>query len=150
MCSSDLKSTFLRGRAEEIKLADNPGYVLPSGYGLFRLDDMTKSYLLAKMETITDPKVRGAAWLDLWENFLDGQVKDGQVARADLLRAVLRALPVERDQQIASLLLGYMDRLYWYYSTVAERAALTSTLETLTRETISNKTTAGEIGRAHV
>src|SRR5208282_4465145 len=55
-----------------------PLYVIPNGaglgYGLFLLDDRTRQYLLDHLETIRDPLTRGSAWVDLWENLLEGQL----------------------------------------------------------------------------
>ncbi len=88
---------------------ERPQYVLPNGaglgYGLFILDDASRTYLLAHIEDIGDALTRGSAWVTLWDNLLEGRV-----APAAFLDTVLRALPRETDEQNAQRVLAYASR----------------------------------------
>jgi aminopeptidase N len=74
-----------------------PGFVLPTGggvgYGGFVLDSDSIADLLAHLSDIQDPLTRGAAWVTMWEQMLDGRVQP----RA-FLDLVVRALP-RRDRR---------------------------------------------------
>ena len=75
-----------------------PLFVLPSGggigYGGFELDAASLAYLTAHLDEIRDPLTRGAAWVTLWDQMLDGRTTAGAIV--DL---ALRALPGETDEQ---------------------------------------------------
>ena len=58
------------------------------GYGGFVLDDGSVRYLLAHLPEIDDPLTRGAAWVTLWEEMLDGRA-----APAAVVDLAMRALP---------------------------------------------------------
>src|SRR6185369_11775110 len=55
-----------------------PRCVLPTGaglgYGLFVLDDASRTYLLDHVERLGDPLLRGSVWVTLWDNLLEGAV----------------------------------------------------------------------------
>ena len=113
-----------------------PLYVLPNGaglgYGLFRLDAATRQYLLAHIEDIRDPLVRGAAWVDLWENFLEGLVTPAQ-----FLETATRALPKESDEQNTQLVLGHITQVFWKFLPAADRLTRAQTLEPFLRAGIA-------------
>src|SRR5436309_1245480 len=56
-----------------------PQFVLPTGgglaYGDFILDDNSRAFLLQHLPELTDPLVRGAAWVTLWEEMLGRRVQ---------------------------------------------------------------------------
>ena len=87
---------------------ERPLYVLPNGagigYGLFVLDDTSRTYLLAHVEEIPDALTRGSAWVTLWDNLLERACR-----RRRLPRRGLRALPREIDEQNAQRVLAYID-----------------------------------------
>jgi aminopeptidase N len=68
---------------------------------------------------------RGAAWITLWD-----QVLEGWVPADALLDAVLRALPGETTEQNVQLLTGYVEDLFWRYLPDTGRAAFAPRLET--------------------
>jgi aminopeptidase N len=109
-----------------------PLYVLPSGngfgYGLFLLDDASRDYLVAHIEEIPDALTRGAAWVTLWDNFLERRVD----ARS-LLAAAMRALPQELDEQNAQRILAYTSRIFWRYLLPDQRRAEGPALEAVLR-----------------
>ena len=60
-----------------------PQFVLPTGaglgYGGFVLDPASLQYVLANLPEIQDPLTRGAAWVTLWEQLLDGSAPTAAV-----------------------------------------------------------------------
>ena len=81
-----------------------------TGYGLFLLDDVSRQYLTDHIEDIPDVLVRGEAWVDLWENLLEGRGSAG-----GFLTAAMRALPKETDQQNIQYILGRTGHAWWKF-----------------------------------
>jgi aminopeptidase N len=117
-----------------------PLFVLPNGgglgYGLFLLDEESASYLLANMSRIADALTRGAAWVTLWDNVLEGRVAPGA-----FIDAALRALPDERDEQNTQRVLAYASRAYWRYLAQDDRLARAAALEAALRAGITRANT---------
>ncbi|MEQ1573829.1 MAG: M1 family aminopeptidase [Vicinamibacterales bacterium] len=109
-----------------------PLFVLPGGgglgYGLFRLDDTSRHYLLDHLEAIADPLTRGVAWVTLWDNLLESHVSPGA-----FLDLALRALPMETDEQNTQRVLGYLTRAFWRFLPAAERPARAAAIEPMLR-----------------
>ena len=96
-----------------------PAWVLPAGgleYGRVVLDDASENALLAGVDGITDGRVRGAAWLALWDAVLEGEI-----APARYLERGLVSLTVEQDEQITQLLLGHLQTIHWRLLSSVER-----------------------------
>jgi aminopeptidase N len=117
-----------------------PLFVLPNGaglgYGLFLLDDDSARYLLANIPQVGDALTRGAAWVTLWDNVLEGRVPPGA-----FIDAAVRALPEESDEQNTQRVLAYSSRAFWRYLPQAERLARAPALETALRAGITRATT---------
>ena len=118
----------IAGRVTEVRAAaglPRPRYVLPNGagigYGLFVLDDRSRTYLLGHIEDVPDALTRGSAWVTLWDNLLEGRVRPGA-----FIDAALRSLPRESDEQNAQRVLTYIARAFWKYLPDAERTARSS------------------------
>jgi aminopeptidase N len=109
-----------------------PRFILPTGegvgYGGFELDAATIQYLLANLPDINDPLTRGAAWVTMWEQMLDGRAKP-----IDVVKLALRALPRETDEQTIERVLGYTRQAFWRFLGASERPAVAQRLETLLR-----------------
>ena len=120
-----------------------PLFVIPNGaglgYGLFVLDDATRRYLLQHIENITDPLTRGSAWVDLWENMLEGRV-----TAAEFLDTAARALPSENDEQNVQRILGYLSHSFWQFLPQDQRAARAPALEEMLRQGIAHAYYSGE------
>jgi aminopeptidase N len=120
-----------------------PSYVLPNGeglgYGLFRLDDDSRRYLLGHVEELPDALTRGSAWVTLWDNMLDGRIAPG-----DFLEAALRAVPREADEQNAERVLAYVTRAFWRFLPDSDRAAFGPRLEATLRAGIDRVRTTSE------
>jgi aminopeptidase N len=119
---------------------ERPRFVLPNGgglgYGLFRLDDASRAYLLDRVEQLPDPLLRGSAWVTLWDN-----LEEGLVSPAALLDTALRALPLENDEQNVQRILSYATRTYWRFLPPAQRQALAARLEGVLRDGLARAPT---------
>ncbi|MBA2305003.1 MAG: hypothetical protein H0W08_20560 [Acidobacteria bacterium] len=124
----------LKGARTEVSMrppgADVPLYVLPHAdgvaYGNVVLDPASRSYLLANLHTIDDDLRRGVASVTLWEEMLDGRVPP-----AAMLEALMRSLPVERNELTVQRMLGYTQQVYWRWIPAQDRIELASTVEGL-------------------
>lgn len=99
-----------------------PRFILPNadglGYGLFLLDPATRRYLLDHIEDIPDPLMRGSAWVDLWENFLEAKITP-----PEFLDLATRALPKEKDEQIRQRVLANLTQAFWRFLPPEQRSA---------------------------
>ena len=120
-----------------------PRFVLPNGgglgYGLFVLDDVSRTYLVDHVEQLPDPLTRGSAWVTLWDNLLEGAV-----APPALFDTALRALPSETDEQNVEHILGYAARTYWRFLSPAQRQARAARFESVLREGLARAATQSE------
>ena len=118
-----------------------PLFILPNGaglgYGLFLLDEDSARYLLASMPSVGDALTRGAAWVTLWDNVLEGRVAPGA-----FIDAAIRALPDESDEQNTQRVLAYVSRAFWRYLPHEERLARAPALEAALRAGIMRAGTA--------
>jgi aminopeptidase N len=120
-----------------------PQFVLPNGgglgYGTFVLDADSRTFLLEHVGDIPDALTRGAAWVTLWDNHMDGRI-----APAAFFDAALRALPRESDEQNVQRVLGYAVRTYWRFLPPGERASRIIGLEAMLREGLARASSASE------
>jgi aminopeptidase N len=118
-------------------------FVLPNGhglgYGLFVLDDRTRTYLFEHLADIPDALTRGAGWVTVWDNVLEGHV-----TAAAFMALAARALPTEADEQNTQRILSYVTRAYWRLLPPPERLARAPALETLLREGIARAKTTSQ------
>jgi aminopeptidase N len=77
---------------------------------------------------VPDTLTRGAAWVTLWDNLLEGAI-----APPAFLDAALRAAPLESDEQNTQRVLGYVTRAFWRFLTPAERTVRAAALEPMLR-----------------
>jgi aminopeptidase N len=103
-------------------------YVLPNGsgleYGLFSLDEGSLDYLVEHTGSLADGRVRGAAWVTLWD-----QVLEGRLDPATFLDIALPALAAEEDELNLGRILGYVSTAYWRLLSPAEREARAPAVE---------------------
>jgi aminopeptidase N len=122
-----------------------PLFVLPSGggqgYGLFVLDADSRRYLLDHVGAIPDALTRGAAWVTLWDNMLDGRI----TPRA-FFDAATHALPGERDEQNIQRMLSYVVRTFWRFLPADERTSVGPALETMLRLGLERAGSASQKG----
>lgn len=114
---------------------DGLRYVLPNGsgveYGLFLLDDASLAHLVEHLPEVESGLARGAAWVTLWD-----QVLEGRVTPERFLDLAVTALPVESDELILSRVLGYAGSAFWDLLPPDARAARTGALEAVLWEEV--------------
>lgn len=102
--------------------------VLPSGrrppYGACIMNSASRTYALAHMGHIDDPALRGATWMALWDDVLDGRL--GVEA---FLTAAEQAIPVEAVEQVMQFLATQSARACWRFVPSALRRAWAARLE---------------------
>jgi aminopeptidase N len=98
----------LDGRETRIREAGGlpaPDYVFANdgdyGYGIFLQDPRSAAWLLEHTGTLQDGLLRAMAWGSLWD-----LVREASLPPDLFAYAALRAVPGERDEQIAAMLLG--------------------------------------------
>jgi aminopeptidase N len=100
---------------------DDVRYVLPNGsgleYGLFSLDEGSLAYLVEHAGSLADGRVRGTAWVTLWDQVLEGRLDPGT-----FLDIALAALSAEDDELNLGRILSYVSTAYWRLLAPAERA----------------------------
>jgi len=105
-----------------------PDFVLPDGwgmgYGLFLLDEPSRSYLLANLPGLADPVVRGAAWLALWDGVLEGGVPP-----RSFLELALSSVDEEEEEQVLQRVLENVQEIYWSLLTEEVRQELAPRVE---------------------
>jgi aminopeptidase N len=118
-----------------------PRFVLPTGggigYGGFALDSASREYLLAHLPEISDALTRGAAWVTLWEEMLDGRARP-----AELIDRLVVALPRETDELNLQRMLSYTQQAYWEFLPAAGRDALAPRLERVLRQGLDSAQTS--------
>ncbi|NVO31767.1 M1 family metallopeptidase [Hymenobacter lapidiphilus] len=91
------------------------------GYGVFPIDKP----LPVGLATLTNPVARAAAYVNLYENMLNGRA----LTPAELLAVVRRQLPLETEELNLKLLTGQLTDVYWKLLPPARRATLAPALE---------------------
>jgi aminopeptidase N len=106
-------------------------------YGDVELDLTTRRLLLTRIEHLPDALTRGAAWVTLWDECLDGRVSP-----AALIETALRALPAEPDEQVVNRLLAYLTHAFWKFLSPHLRLEKAAGLEAVLRGGLAGAQTA--------
>ena len=100
-----------------------PAYVFANdgdhGYGLFLPDAMSLAWIERHAGGVPDPLLRALLWGALWDG-----VREVRIDPARFVRAVLRDLPGERDEQISRTLIARAGAAIALYLPDARAAAL--------------------------
>jgi aminopeptidase N len=94
------------------------------GYGYFRLDEKSKTWLTANIHTIEDDVTRGAAWLALYETLIRGELEAGQFLNALTLGLKTETEPLNRQN-----LLGQMETVFWKFLPPSARTKVAPEIE---------------------
>jgi aminopeptidase N len=121
----------IRGPVTEISRAAGlaaPEFVLPNadgrGYGRFRLDSTSLTYLRNRLPSLPGELARGVAWVTVWDALLESEMSP-----RDLLDLATRALAREQDEQNIQRILGYVSEAFWRFLPDAERPSWAPRLE---------------------
>jgi aminopeptidase N len=91
------------------------------GYGVFPVDKQ----LTTDLATLPNPVARATAYVNLYENMLNGR----SIAPRQLLEVYRQALPKEKEELNLKLLTGQLTDIYWKLLKPADRLALAPALE---------------------
>ena len=114
--------TLALPKNSEVLLLNGEG----KAYGYFKLNHQQKTFLLSTKIFSLQPLQRAAAYINIWENMQQQNLKP-----ADLDRAFYIFLQNEKVELNINLLLGYYHTLFWRFSTNKSRWALENKFEPL-------------------
>ncbi len=126
-------------------LAGAPDLILPGvdgqSYGRFPLSASSRAVLLARAGALARPLQRAVAWQGLQEEMLDGTV-----APRELLDAALGSIATERDELVASQLMGLVRGTYWRWLDDSTRLAVAPQVERVLWTALERAPTPGRKG----
>ncbi len=103
-------------------------FILPGGgglaYGGVTLDNRSRDFLIEHVEELNDPVARGATWITLWDELLNGRIDPSA-----FIDAAIRALPREDTEQNVQLLSSYLSETFWRFIGPNTRTSLAPRLE---------------------
>ena len=128
---SEIVSREIHLKDEKVKIdypIDEYRFIFPDGsgegYGYFRLDEISRNYLLENLQKETDPLLRAVSILSLWEEMLHGRI-----CPEALYETILRALQTETDVLNSERLLQQLNLIYWKFLTTNKRVQNIQNLE---------------------
>jgi aminopeptidase N len=114
-------------------------------YALVRLDTASVRWALARVGQITDPLQKAMTWSALWD-----LVRDARLEPARFVRAALRELPNERDDQLAPFVVGRMARAIDAYLCDADKVALLAEAESVLAADAADTTRSYSVRKAQL
>jgi aminopeptidase N len=96
------------------------------GYALVLPDSASVRWLEQSIETVSDDFLRAMLWGSMWD-----LVREAQLDPARYARMAMRALPSERDEQLADTLIGRLTTSLSRYGSASARDALMPAVEAL-------------------
>ncbi|WP_421920081.1 M1 family metallopeptidase [Marinifilum sp.] len=124
----DVKMDKAEVLVEEAKGLDVPEFIIPNAkgdaYGFFRLDEITKQYLLKNLDGIKDDLVRGIALINLYENLREGFVNGNE-----FVLAIEKHISMEENSLNLERMLSYLKSAYWIDLSPVERKKIGKQLE---------------------
>jgi aminopeptidase N len=120
-----------------------PTIVLPSGggfgYGDFVLDAASLDGLVKWTPSLTDPVMRGSAWVTLWDALLANRLSP-----AAFMDLAARALPAETDEQLTARVLNYSANTWWRFLPSDERQRRAAAFEQTLRDGLARAGTPSQ------
>ena len=93
-----------------------PDFIFPNyqdyGYGIFLLDEKSRTYVLANIQTEKDDFLRAMMWGALWDS-----VREGELNPQDYVELVIKNISVESDESTIQTILGRVSTAMNYYIT---------------------------------
>ncbi|PCI78634.1 MAG: peptidase M1 [SAR86 cluster bacterium] len=128
--ANELITIELGSEPQRLQGFSNAKFILPNGsgieYGEFILDTQSQVYLIANVDALDTALLRGATWVTLWEQLLEGRL-----APSVFLQTALDSLAIEQNELIVSRILAYTSTIYWNYLSSSERRSWSSEVENL-------------------
>ena len=107
-----------------------PNYVLPNGvgvgYGNFKMDSSSRTFLLEQLPQIDDSYLRGIVWLNLWDDMLEGNIKP-----IDMIDLCIAALRTENDILNIQRILSRLNSTFWNFLNHEQRIAIAADIESI-------------------
>jgi len=117
-----------------------PNYILPNGagigYGYFKMDSTSRSFLLENLPNINDSYLRGIIWLNLWDEMLYGNIKP-----VDMIDLCIKALKTEDDILNIQRILSRLNSIFWNFLSENKRIEKANELESILRLHMNEATT---------
>jgi aminopeptidase N len=115
------------------------------GYALVYLDSASVQWAESHVGAIADPLSKAMTWSALWD-----LVRGARLAPTRFVRAALRELPNERDDQLAPFVVGRMSRALDAYLCDADRTALRPEAERLFARHAADSTRSYSVRKAQL
>ncbi|UII25204.1 M1 family aminopeptidase [Fulvivirga maritima] len=115
-------------KALDMKGKQEPNYVFTNGgglgYGYFQLGSQTKGWLLANVDSLQDPVLRAAVWIDLYESMLRAQI-----APEALMDRCVKSIVKEKEALIVSYITDVIKDIFWKFYTEEKQQKVAGQLE---------------------
>ena len=108
------------------------------GYGIFLLDEKSRAYVLANIQTEKDDFLRTMMWGALWDS-----VREGELNPKDYVELVIKNINVESDESTIQTLLGRVSTAMNYYLPDKQRDELAPKIEAVLIDKMQNAPTLG-------
>lgn len=107
-------------------------------YGYFKLDSCALTYLCSNVYNTRDDLQRSVMWLDIWENYLNGNINNDM-----MMEAFLNSLRTEKDPLMFANIAGYFKTYWWLFTENSERNNMSAHVENMLLDRI--RTEEGKI-----
>jgi aminopeptidase N len=107
-------------------------------YGYFKLDSCALTYLCSNVYNTRDDLQRSVMWLDIWENYLNGNVNNDM-----MIETFLNSLRTEKDPLMFANIAGYFKTYWWLFTENSERNNMSAHVENMLLDRI--RTEEGKI-----
>ena len=108
------------------------------GYGIFLLDEKSRAYVLANIQTEKDDFLRTMMWGALWDS-----VREGELNPKDYVELVIKNINVESDESTIQTLLSRVSTAMNYYLPDKQRDELAPKIEAILIDKMQNAPTLG-------
>ena len=127
-------------KISEAKGMNKPNYILPNGvgvgYGYFKMDPLSRSFLLENLPEFNDSYLRGIMWLNLWDDMLYGNIEP-----IDMIDLCINALETENDILNTQRILGRLNSTFWNFLSDEQRKEKADVLESILKRHMNEATT---------
>jgi aminopeptidase N len=115
------------------------------GYAIVLPDSASVAWLEGHVLEVDDEFLRAMLWGALWD-----LVREGELAPGRFARMAMKALPGERDEQLAGVLVGRLSTVIARYASAAVREALLPEVERLLQTGAGDTTASYGSRKAHL